>query len=120
MVILLPFLLVLPPIGRAVAASRWSAISWIAGIGLGLSGTTTIYPLSHREEMLYWVPLYQLAIYTAALQLFRRSLHRFPRFAVWDLFTEGLFWDQLFLIGVLLVSIIPCTHFLEPYGAAAP
>jgi hypothetical protein len=91
----------------------------MAVIGFGLSGRTTVYPLSHREAMLYWMPLYQLAIYTVALQLFRRSLHRFPRFAVWDLFSEGLFWDQLFLIGVLLFSIIPCVHFLAPYPAAA-
>ena len=119
MVVLFPFLLVLPPIGRAVAGSRWSAISWIIAIGLGFSGKTTIYPLPDREALLYWVPLYQLAIYTAALQLFRRTLHRFPRFAVWDLFTEGLFWDQLFLVGVLLISITPCVHLLVPTSASA-
>ena len=119
MVILFPFLLVWPPIGRTVAGSRWSLISWACAIGFGFAGRTSVYPLPYREALLYWVPLYQLAIYSAALLLFCRTLHRFPRFAWWDLFTEGLFWDQLFLIGVLLVSILPCVHFLGPYPAAA-
>lgn len=116
--VLLPFLLVLPPAGRAVAASRWSAISWVVGISVGVAGT--LFISDHRVAILSWAPLYQLAVYAAALQLFRHSLHRFPRFAVWDLFTDGLFWDQLFLIGVLLVSILPCIHFARPDGAVAP
>lgn len=121
LVVPLPFLLVLAPVGHAVAASRWSAISWVAAIAIGAAGTAFVsYHLEsdHRVAILSWAPLYQLAIYTAALWVFRYSLHRFPRFAVWDLFTEGLFWDQLFLCGVLFASIMPCAQFAAPKWAA--
>lgn len=77
-----------------------------------------MYPLSHRDLMFYWVPLYQFAVYSAALLLFRLSLRRFPRFAVYDLLTPGLFWDQIFMTAVPALSIIPCVHYLGPRAAA--
>lgn len=111
LIVPLPFLLTLPSVGRAVAASRWSPIAWAAATAIGIGGTASAWlhvASDHRLAVLCWAPLYQLIVYTAALRIFRHSLHRFPRFAVWDLFTEGLFWDQFFMVGVLLISILPC------------
>ncbi len=105
-----------PSIGFLVAKSKWTPVVWITAFGIGCLGQA-LWLLGklteHRMAALYWAALYQLFIYSLALSVFLRFLKRRPRDVVFN-FNDGFFWDRVFGISVVMISVTPISYLIAP------
>jgi hypothetical protein len=106
-----------PKIGYLIAKSRWTPIAWCAAISIGITGSLLFsygFVPDHRIVVTSWSPLYQLCLYTLAINLFIRAVRRPPRNVVYSSLTDDLLWDRLFCCSVGMLSIFPVVYFLAP------
>jgi hypothetical protein len=106
-----------PSIGVLVARSQWTPLAWVCAVAVGFLGEVLFrvgaLTANSSVKVLYWAPLFQLAVYSAALFLFLRLTKRLPRNVTFN-FATGLFWDRAFAFVVAMASLLPVIYLAAP------